>query len=175
MKRRPIPSGLRFAVLSEAGFRCTYCGLAAPEATLHVDHIVPVAAGGRNDRTNLVAACSACNLGKRARGVAGPTTTANTVVRLESKRRNPNAIEAATVALQSALRDLVAAVTDEAVGPERLLSIDEAAERLGVGRSIFFSLMRQGHIRTFQIGRRRVVPDSAIAEYIKRRAQAVPA
>ena len=70
-KRQGLAPGLRFSILQAAGFRCAYCGrhrdqLAAGEF-LHVDHRVPVAAGGKGDRRNLVCACSACNLGKSAR------------------------------------------------------------------------------------------------------------
>lgn len=36
---------------------------------LHVDHIVPVCAGGDNDVDNLTTACDACNLGKGGRGL----------------------------------------------------------------------------------------------------------
>jgi len=63
-KRIPIPKGVRFNVFKRDGFRCQYCGRAAPDVILHVDHIVPVAAGGGNDELNLITACQDCNLGK---------------------------------------------------------------------------------------------------------------
>lgn len=57
----------RFRVLNRDGFRCTYCGR-TPEhgITLHIDHVYPQSLGGNNDETNLVTACSECNLGKSA-------------------------------------------------------------------------------------------------------------
>lgn len=63
-KREPISSRKRFMVLERDGYTCQYCGARAPEARLHVDHIVPVSKGGTNDLDNLVTACEQCNLGK---------------------------------------------------------------------------------------------------------------
>lgn len=57
---------LRFEVLRRDGHACRYCGRTAPEVQLTVDHVVPVALGGSDDPTNLVAACSDCNGGKSA-------------------------------------------------------------------------------------------------------------
>ena len=63
-KREPIPKKLRFEILKRDNFTCRYCGQSAPDVVLHADHIKPVAKGGTNDPSNLVAACSACNSGK---------------------------------------------------------------------------------------------------------------
>lgn len=64
--RRSMSPRLRFEIQKRDGFRCRYCG-ATPETTaLHVDHVVPVAAGGTNDPRNLLTACAGCNLGKSA-------------------------------------------------------------------------------------------------------------
>lgn len=57
----------RFEIFKRDSFRCGYCGRSPPEVLLHVDHIVPVAAGGTNDPINLVTACADCNSGKAAR------------------------------------------------------------------------------------------------------------
>lgn len=52
-------------MLAAGGFRCHYCGRrAGPDVTLQLDHRIPVSAGGTNDRSNLVPACTACNQGK---------------------------------------------------------------------------------------------------------------
>lgn len=64
MSRHPLPAGLRFSILERDNFTCQYCGRKAPDVELHVDHYVPVAAGGSNDPSNLVTACADCNLGK---------------------------------------------------------------------------------------------------------------
>jgi hypothetical protein len=65
-KRKPVSKRLRFEVFKRDGFVCQYCGDHPPAVVLHVDHIVPVAEGGRNDMDNLVTACAPCNLGKSA-------------------------------------------------------------------------------------------------------------
>jgi 5-methylcytosine-specific restriction endonuclease McrA len=69
--RDPLPAGLRFRILARDGFRCRYCGRAGnePGVVLHVDHVVPVVAGGTTSEGNLLTACAACNLGKGARAV----------------------------------------------------------------------------------------------------------
>jgi phage FluMu protein Com len=59
-----VSSALRFKVLQRDSFKCVYCGASPQNTSLHVDHKVPVNAGGSNDIENLVAACSDCNLGK---------------------------------------------------------------------------------------------------------------
>jgi hypothetical protein len=66
-KRKPISKKLRFDVFKRDGFKCMYCGAHPPSVLLHVDHINPVAAGGKNSIDNLITACEPCNLGKGAR------------------------------------------------------------------------------------------------------------
>jgi 5-methylcytosine-specific restriction endonuclease McrA len=67
--RDPLRAQLRFRVLERDGFRCRYCGRTAsePGVVLHVDHVVPVSAGGATREDNLRTACEECNLGKAAR------------------------------------------------------------------------------------------------------------
>lgn len=64
--RRPINNKLRFDVLFRDGFTCQYCGRKPPEVELEVDHMFPVAAGGTNEISNLIASCRECNSGKGA-------------------------------------------------------------------------------------------------------------
>lgn len=61
-----VSKTLRFQVLRRDGFKCKYCGVIAGEAELTVDHVVPVALGGRDEASNLVTACRPCNSGKSA-------------------------------------------------------------------------------------------------------------
>lgn len=54
----------RYEVLRRDNHACRYCGACAPDAKLTVDHVTPVALGGTDDPSNLVAACRDCNYGK---------------------------------------------------------------------------------------------------------------
>lgn len=54
----------RYEVLRRDNHTCRYCGATAPNATLTIDHVTPVALGGTDDPTNLVTACRDCNAGK---------------------------------------------------------------------------------------------------------------
>lgn len=65
----PVPGQLRRIVVERAGHRCEYCGLAqaGQEAAFHLDHVVPVMAGGQTDAGNLALACVSCSLRKGAR------------------------------------------------------------------------------------------------------------
>lgn len=54
----------RYEVLKRDNYACRYCGATAPDATLTIDHVTPVALGGTDDPSNLVAACRDCNAGK---------------------------------------------------------------------------------------------------------------
>lgn len=59
-----VSKRMRFEVLRRDNHACRYCGGGAPDVTLTVDHVVPVALGGRDEAANLVAACRECNAGK---------------------------------------------------------------------------------------------------------------
>lgn len=52
--------------------------------------------------------------------------------------------------------------------PARLHRINAAQERLGIGRSKLYELMDAGEIRSVKIGRNRLIPESAIVEFIER-------
>ena len=45
--------------------RCHYCGRRCPPQELTLDHIVPLARGGRSTRGNCVPACKECNTRKQ--------------------------------------------------------------------------------------------------------------
>lgn len=64
MARKPISKKLRFDVLHRDGFACRYCGASGPGVELHLDHVTPVAKGGKNEMDNLITACQPCNIGK---------------------------------------------------------------------------------------------------------------
>ena len=64
-----VSQRLRRSVVERARERCEYCGLAqsSQEATFHLDHVIPVAAGGPTALDNLALACVSCSLRKGAR------------------------------------------------------------------------------------------------------------
>lgn len=64
MARKSTGIRLRFSIFERDNFTCQYCGQKPPQIVLNVDHIVPVAKGGGNERENLITACFECNSGK---------------------------------------------------------------------------------------------------------------
>lgn len=73
-----VPVSLQRRVRLRAGDRCEYCRIAqaSQEATFHVDHVVPRAAGGATSFENLALACVSCSLRKGARTTAiDPTSS----------------------------------------------------------------------------------------------------
>ncbi|WP_328842167.1 helix-turn-helix domain-containing protein [Nakamurella leprariae] len=49
-----------------------------------------------------------------------------------------------------------------------MLTIEEAAERLGIGRTLMYSLMTSGEVDSVQIGRLRRVPTEALTDFVAR-------
>jgi excisionase family DNA binding protein len=80
--------------------------------------------------------------------------------------------------LRAAITELVGALQDEIAvearsgerEPDRLLSIEQAARALGIGRTALYSEIGAGRIRSVKVGRRRLVPSSAITEVASRRS-----
>ncbi len=55
------------------------------------------------------------------------------------------------------------------IHPERIvLTVEEAAERLGVGRTLLYALVRSGDIESIAIGRLRRIPLDALDEFVSR-------
>jgi hypothetical protein len=63
MSRPYIPPSLRRIVADQAGQRCGYCQTAQAYSggQLHIDHVIPFAAGGQTIESNLWLACGLCN------------------------------------------------------------------------------------------------------------------
>jgi excisionase family DNA binding protein len=51
--------------------------------------------------------------------------------------------------------------------PDRLYDVAEAAAALHVARSTLYQLIGTGALRTVKVGRRRLVPRSAVADFIE--------
>jgi excisionase family DNA binding protein len=49
-----------------------------------------------------------------------------------------------------------------------LLRIEEAAKRLGIGRSLMYRLVLSGQVQSVSLGRLRRVPTEVLREYIER-------
>lgn len=64
-QRRIMTASMRYNVLHRDNFRCVLCGASSQDGVqLHVDHIVPLAKGGKTEMDNLRTLCDRCNLGK---------------------------------------------------------------------------------------------------------------
>ena len=74
------------------------------------------------------------------------------------------AAEALVLALVAAVR---AEATPEASAPERLLSINQAAATLGIGRSALYEAIGRGDVMSIKVGRRRLIAAGAIQQFIR--------
>ncbi len=86
--------------------------------------------------------------------------------------RSTNTSDLMSDRLHAAVMELVGALRDEIAlearpserEPDRLMSIAQAAQALGIGRTALYSEIAAGRIRSVKVGRRRLVPSSAISE-----------
>jgi hypothetical protein len=76
-----VPARLQRAVRERAAERCEYCGLAqeGQEGFFHIDHVLPVVAGGPTLIENLALACVTCSLRKSWRQSARDPHTSEEV------------------------------------------------------------------------------------------------
>jgi hypothetical protein len=84
-----IPVSLRQSVIERAANRCETCGLSqeGQVATFHIDHIVPVMAGGETEADNLALACVSCSLRKGARQAVQDPETGEKVTLFNPRRQ----------------------------------------------------------------------------------------
>lgn len=52
--------------------------------------------------------------------------------------------------------------------PRVLLTAEEAAERLAVGRTAVYALLKSGQLESVRIGRLRRIPAEAVENYVQR-------
>ena len=52
-------------------------------------------------------------------------------------------------------------------GPRLLLTVEEAADRVGICRSNMFKLIRQGDVKSVQVGRLRRVTPAALEDFVR--------
>ncbi len=67
-----VSKRLRYEILRRDNHACRYCGAAAPDVKLVVDHVIPQALGGSDESSNLATACVPCNSGKSASSPDAP-------------------------------------------------------------------------------------------------------
>jgi hypothetical protein len=68
VERFKMTASMRYKVLVRDKATCQICGASKKDgAVLHVDHILPVAKGGKSTLDNLRTLCDRCNLGKKDR------------------------------------------------------------------------------------------------------------
>ena len=51
-----------------------------------------------------------------------------------------------------------------------LLTVKEAAHRLGIGRSLMYVLLESGEVQSIHVGRLRKVPVAALTAYVERQS-----
>ena len=89
MPRPYIADALRRKVMEDAQYRCGYC-LTSQRFTampMHIEHLIPLAAGGTSDEENLWLACPLCNGAKGTR-VRYPDPTTGEDAPLFNPRRD---------------------------------------------------------------------------------------
>ncbi len=65
VERGKVSDSMRYDVFKRDNFRCVICGASSKHGVrLHVDHIIPIAKGGKSTMDNLQTLCERCNVGK---------------------------------------------------------------------------------------------------------------
>ncbi len=64
VERGKVSNKMRFAIYKRDGYRCCKCGVSDRYAPLEIDHIIPIAKGGKSTYDNLQTLCHRCNTKK---------------------------------------------------------------------------------------------------------------
>ena len=88
-----MTASLRRWVIQRANNRCEYCGISqiGQVATFHIDHVIPVIAGGETTAENLALACVSCSLRKGARQKIEDAETGEVVYIFNPRQQRWNA------------------------------------------------------------------------------------
>lgn len=92
-KREGLSKKIRFEIFKRDKFTCQYCGAKSPEVILNVDHIDPVAKGGKNEILNLITSCFDCNSGKSDRILSDSSVVEKQRKQLENLQERREQIE----------------------------------------------------------------------------------
>lgn len=61
VERGKVSNRMRFSIYKRDGYRCRICGRSGKFADLEIDHIKPIAKGGKSTYNNLQTLCTRCN------------------------------------------------------------------------------------------------------------------
>ena len=90
MARPYISPALREQIAVDANYQCGYCH--TPQSftamPMHIDHIIPIAAGGSSERQNLWLACPLCNSHKGVQTEASDPETDTLVALFNPRQQN---------------------------------------------------------------------------------------
>ena len=64
VERGRVSNKMRFSIYARDGYRCCICGASRNFAQLEIDHIIPIAKGGKSVYNNLQTLCHRCNIEK---------------------------------------------------------------------------------------------------------------
>lgn len=64
VERGKVSNRMRFSIYERDGYRCRNCGISEKYAKLEIDHIIPIAKGGKTEYNNLQTLCHKCNVEK---------------------------------------------------------------------------------------------------------------
>ena len=76
-------------------------------------------------------------------------------------------LEAALIELAAALRAEIRGELAATDAPVELLSVEEAARRAGISRTLFYAQIMNGKVRSLRVGRRRLVPATELAKLVE--------
>lgn len=64
VERGKVSNKMRFSIYERDGYKCCKCGISDRYAQLEIDHIIPIAKGGKTTYGNLQTLCHKCNIEK---------------------------------------------------------------------------------------------------------------
>lgn len=64
VERGKVSNKMRFSIYARDGYRCRQCGASGKSVQLEIDHIIPIAKGGKSTYNNLQTLCHKCNVEK---------------------------------------------------------------------------------------------------------------
>lgn len=67
VERGKVTNKMRFSIYARDGYRCRMCGRSGRNNDLEIDHIYPIAKGGKTEYSNLQTLCHKCNQKKGAK------------------------------------------------------------------------------------------------------------